>query len=49
MNCYPKGLIKYNKSNGIIPMKTHVEITHPKLWAQRKHIYSEKVVTFDHT
>jgi hypothetical protein len=30
-------------------MKIHVEIGHPKLWAHRKHICSEKVVTFDHT
>jgi hypothetical protein len=45
----PKGLIKYNKTIGITPMKTHVEITHPKLWAHRKQICSEKVGTIDHT
>jgi hypothetical protein len=31
-----KGLIKYNKTNGITPMKTHVEATQPKVRAQRK-------------
>jgi hypothetical protein len=49
MICSPKGLIKYNKTNGTTPMKTHVETTHPKLWTQRKQICSEKVVTLDHT
>jgi hypothetical protein len=31
-----KGLIKYGKINGITPMKTHVESTHPKLVVRRK-------------
>jgi len=31
-----KGLIKYNHINGIIPMKIHVDILHPKLFALRK-------------
>jgi len=31
-----KGLIKYNKINGIIPMKTHLDSIHPWLFAQRK-------------
>jgi hypothetical protein len=44
-----KGLIKYIKTNGITPMKTHVEITHPKLWVHKKQLCSEKVVTFYHT
>jgi len=49
MICSAKGLIKYNKTNGITPMKIHVETAHPKLWAQKKQICSENVVTFDHT
>jgi hypothetical protein len=31
-----KGLIKYSKINGITPMRTHVESTHPKLVACKK-------------
>lgn len=31
-----KGLIKYNKVNGITPMTTQLQITHPKLFALRK-------------
>ncbi len=31
-----KGLITYNKVNGITPMITHVQIAHPKLFALRK-------------
>ncbi len=31
-----KGFIKYNKLNGIIPMKTHIEFTHPMLVVDRK-------------
>ncbi len=37
-----KGLIKYNKINGIIPMKTHVDSIHPWLFAQRKSQLAEK-------
>jgi hypothetical protein len=37
-----KGLIKYNKINGIIPMKTHVDSIHPWLFAQRKSQLVEK-------
>jgi hypothetical protein len=33
-----KGLIAYNKVNGITPMITHVQIAHPKLFALRKKI-----------
>jgi hypothetical protein len=46
---FHKGFIKYIKTNGITFMKIHVEIAHPKLWAHREHIGSEKVVTLDHT
>jgi hypothetical protein len=31
-----KGLSKYDKINGITPMKTHVDYVHPKLFIQRK-------------
>jgi hypothetical protein len=31
-----KGFIKYNKSNGIILTKNHVDFVHPKLFVQRK-------------
>ncbi len=31
-----KGLIKYNKVNGITPMTMHVQISHSKLFALRK-------------
>ncbi len=31
-----RGLIKYNKINGIIPMKIHVDTAHPRLFALRK-------------
>ncbi len=31
-----KGLIKYNKVNGMIPINTHVQTTHLKLFAQKK-------------
>ncbi len=27
-----KGLIKYNKTNGITPMTTHVQTAHPRLF-----------------
>jgi hypothetical protein len=37
-----KGLIKYNKINGIIPMKTHVDSIHPWLFAQRKSQLAKK-------
>jgi phytoene dehydrogenase-like protein len=31
-----KGLIKYNKINGLTPMKTHVDIAHPRFFVLRK-------------
>jgi len=37
-----KGLIKYNKINGIIPIKTHVDYIHPRLFAQRKSQLTKK-------
>ncbi len=39
-----KGLIKYGKNNGIIPMRTHVEFAHLKLVAQRKVAIIEELV-----
>jgi hypothetical protein len=33
-----KGLIKYNKVNGIIPMTTHVQTKHLKLFALNKQL-----------
>jgi hypothetical protein len=30
-----KGLIKYNKLNGIIPMKTHIEFTYPNDYLEK--------------
>jgi hypothetical protein len=40
-----KGHIKYGKTNGITPMKTHVESTHPKLVACRKLAITKELVT----
>jgi hypothetical protein len=37
-----KGLIKYNKINGIIPMKTNVDSIHPWLFVQRKSQLAKK-------
>ncbi len=44
-------LIKYNKINGIIPMKTHVDIAHPRLFALRRtHLAKKaKIVNANHT
>ncbi len=44
-------LTKYNKINGIIPMKTHVDIAHPKLFALRKTQLAKKatIVNANHT
>ncbi len=39
-----KCFIKYGKINGIIPMKTHVESTHPKLVVLRMLTIIEKLV-----
>jgi hypothetical protein len=41
---YEKAFIKYGKINGITPMRTHVESTHPKLVAHRKLAIVEKLV-----
>jgi len=37
-NCFvlKESLIKYDKINGIIPMKTHVDYVHLELFVQRK-------------
>ncbi len=40
---FRKGLIKYSKVNGIIPMTIHVQIAHPKLFEQKKQQLSENV------
>ncbi len=37
-----KGLIKYNKINGISPMTTHVDFIHPGLFVQRKSQLAKK-------
>jgi hypothetical protein len=37
-----KGLIKYNKVNGMIPINIHVQTTHLKLFGQKKQ-FMEKV------
>jgi len=42
-------LIKYNENNGIIPMRTHVDFTHPKLFVQRKLILTNYVVETTHS
>jgi hypothetical protein len=39
-----KCIIKYGKINGITPMKTHVESTHPKLVARRKLTITKELV-----
>ncbi len=31
-----KGLIKYNNTNDITPMKTHIDVAHVRLLAKRK-------------
>ncbi len=38
-----KGLIKYNKVNGITPMIMHVQITHLKLFALRKQQFNAMI------
>ncbi len=38
-----KGLINYNKVNGITPTTIHVQIAHPRLFEQRKQQLGEKV------
>ncbi len=38
-----KGLIKYGKTNIITPMITHVQSTHPRLFAQTKQQFSDKL------
>jgi len=39
-----KGFIKYGETNGITPMKTHVDNVHLHLLIKRKSILNEKVV-----
>jgi hypothetical protein len=41
---FEKNLIKYNKYNGIIPMKNCVVTTHPKLFTQRKSQLAKKAI-----
>jgi hypothetical protein len=38
-----KGLIKYNKCNGLIPMKTCIDYAHPKLLGTRKKQLTEVI------
>jgi hypothetical protein len=49
-SCYilRKGFIKYNKCNGVTPMKTHIDCVHPKLLTTRKKQLT-KVIPLDHT
>ncbi len=44
-------LIKYNKINGLTPMKTHIDITHPRLFVLRKTQLVENaiIVNVEHT
>ncbi len=46
-----KGLIKYNKINGLTHMKTHVDIAHPRLFVLRKTQLVKKaiIVNVEHT
>jgi hypothetical protein len=46
---FHKGLIEYNKVNGITPMNTHVQTTHSKLFIQRKKIKKKVVKPTTHT
>ncbi len=39
-----KGLIKYDKINGITPMRTHVEYVHPKLVGCRKLAITKELI-----
>jgi hypothetical protein len=41
---FRKNLLKYNKVNSMILVNTHVQITHPKLFIQRKQHSREKTV-----
>ncbi len=43
-----KGLIKFNKLNGILPM-THIEYAHPRLVAQRKLVIAKKTTKTNHS
>jgi len=40
-----KGFIKYGKTNGITPMRTCVDIVHPRLLAKMKFVLNERAVT----
>jgi hypothetical protein len=40
-------LIKCNKINGITPMNIHVDIVHPKLFAQGKVQLAKKTIMVD--
>jgi hypothetical protein len=42
-----KGIIKYNKCNGVTPMKTHIDCAHPKLLGTKKKQFTE-VIPLDH-
>jgi hypothetical protein len=43
-----KGLIKYNKCNGVTPMKAHIDYVHPKLLVAKKKQLIE-VIPLDYT
>ncbi len=40
-------MIKYTKINGNIPMKTHVDFAHPKLFVKKKVQVVEKIRVVD--
>jgi hypothetical protein len=40
-----KGLIKYEKTNGITPMRTCVDNVHPRLLAKMKFVLNERAMT----
>jgi hypothetical protein len=43
-----KGLIKYIKLNGIIPMKIQIEYAHLRVVVERKLVIAKKIVKVNH-
>jgi len=50
-SCYilKKGFIKYNKCNGVIPIKTHIDCVHPKLLVTKRKQLIEITIPLNHT
>jgi hypothetical protein len=44
-----KSYIKYNKTNMILPIRTHIDCAHPILLIQRKLVLFEKIVEANHS